>query len=377
MNENSIFVPVRIRIGSDKTLKNFSKKHNLRIIDTYLEQLEELFFLRNPRFRFDKNYQKDFQSFVDKHVKAKSLVQQGSWFYFPWLKSLIHYLSESDYLELRTGRNRNLITKYEQKTYYNSCVGILGLSVGSHVALTLVMNGGSKYLKIADPDTISGSNLNRIRTGAQNIGLKKAIVVARQIYEMNPYSVVEVFQEGLSEKNFKSFFLGRRKIDLLIEEMDNPFLKILVRYETKKLGIPVVMAADNADGIIVDVERYDLNKKMPILHGLLGAMKAEDLKTLDPKDLPRVMAKIAGANLSTLRMIESVQEVGKTLYSWPQLGNAATLCGSILTYLTKAILLRKNIRSGRTSIDVESLFIKPSSKDNKLRDKLLKKMGVY
>jgi len=373
VDSDSVYKPILV---SSAQVKVFAKKHRAKVVDTYVEQLEELFLLRNPRFRFDKNYQNHFEKFLRSHLDSKKQIH-GKWFYFPWLNAVVHYLIEKEHLELRTGRNRLLINKAEQESYYNSRIGILGLSVGSHVALTIAMTGGGKYMKIADPDTISGSNLNRIRTGVPNVGIKKAVAVARQIYEMNPYAHLDVYPEGLTERNIHQFFSVKDKLDLLVEEMDNPFLKIKVRHIAKKQQIPVIMAADNADGIIVDVERFDLTPKRVILHGLLGNMTAEDFKNIPPKELPRVMARIAGANLSTLRMIESVKEVGKTLYSWPQLGNAATLCGSVLTYLARAIITGRKIGSKRIALNIADFFEKPSRSDMKKRDKMLREMGVY
>ncbi len=47
------------------------------------------------------------------------------------------------------------------------------MSVGSHVALTLAMTGGARKISIADPDIVSGSNLNRIRSGFDTVGVSK------------------------------------------------------------------------------------------------------------------------------------------------------------------------------------------------------------
>jgi len=281
----------------------------------------------------------------------------GRWFYYPWLNQLIHFLPDEQHQELRTGRNQNLITKEEQKNYYNSTVGILGMSVGSHVAIVLAMTGGAKHLKLADPDTLSGDNLNRIRNGFQNVGVKKVVLVARQVFEFNPYTEIEIFNDGLTEGNLENFLSGNSKLDVLVEEMDNPYLKLKVRYRAKELQIPIVMAADNGDGNIVDVERFDITPNYPILHGILGNTRPEDLKNVAPLDLPKVIARIAGANLAVSRMLDSVAEVGRSLYSWPQLGTAANLCGTVLTYLCRRIILKDPlIKSGRYLVSLDAIF---------------------
>jgi hypothetical protein len=326
------------------------------IIDRYEDQIEELFLLRNPKYRFNTDYKDELEIFVKDHVNGLGLKDKGNWFFYPWLNNIIHLLPEEMYFEMRTGRNKNLITKEEQNSYYNSVVGILGLSVGSHVALTIAMTGGAKHFKIADPDTFSGSNLNRVRIGVQSMGLGKAVCSARMIYEINPYAQIKIYKEGLNEDNIEDFF-SDPKLDILIEEMDNPFLKIKVRYLAKEMRIPTIMGTDNGDNVLVDIERYDMEPDLKILNGLIGDMKVEDLANFEPQDLPKIAAKIAGADVATVRMKQSVLEVGKSIYSWPQLGTAANLCGSSIAYLARRIINKSdNIKSGRYEVNLDSIF---------------------
>jgi molybdopterin/thiamine biosynthesis adenylyltransferase len=343
-----------INISSKKILDFLKRKPNICVINRVEDQLEEIFLLRRPKYRFDKNYSSELKSFLKKNQKY---IDIGIWFYFPWLQTVINYLPEAMHIELKTGRNRNLITLEEQKKYYDSCIGIAGMSVGSHVALTIALTGGAKHIKLADLDVISGSNLNRIRSGFQVVGLSKVVAVARQIYEINPYSIVEVFEDGITDKNIKKFIIGNRKLDVLVEEMDNPYFKIFIRQIARTNSVPVIMAADNGDGIIADVERYDLDKNYPILHGIIKDLSTDKFKDISPTELPGVIAKMAGADMAVPRMLASVVEVGKTLYSWPQLGTAATMCGSVLAYLARKVVLKdKKIKSGRHPFGPEKIF---------------------
>src|SRR3989338_6782921 len=284
------FKPVKL---SYKKAIRFVKKKEVFVADRYSESLGEIFLLKNPKYRFNKEYRRDFEKFVKEHCKGKPMEEMGNWFYFPWSGRLVHFLPEKLHQEVRTGRNRNLITASEQEKYYNAVVGILGMSVGSQVALTIAMTGGSKRIKLADPDSIDASNLNRIRTGFQDAGTPKVISVARQIYEMNPYAKVEIFKEGATESNIEKFIFSP---------------------------------------------------------------KLEDFKNISPKDLPKVIAKMAGANLAVPRMLESVLEVGKSLYSWPQLGTAATTCGVGLRYLARKIIIGDELDSGRYEVNFDSIF---------------------
>ncbi|HUZ93207.1 MAG TPA: ThiF family adenylyltransferase [Candidatus Paceibacterota bacterium] len=346
------FRPVAQRASGFAALKE--KHPELIVVDQYRKNLEELFLLRNPKYRFDKNYAADFGAFAKEHFGAKTEDEAGSWFYFPWRNALVHFLAEELHEELRTGRNRYLITVEEQKAFYGATIGILGMSVGSHAAMTIAMTGGAKQIKLADPDSLSGDNLNRIRTGFHNVGVNKAVATARDISEINPYAAVEISSEGIREENAEKFLEG---VDVLLEVMDNPYWKLKVRELARARGIPVIMGTDNGDGNIVDIERYDLDKNYPILHGYAGGLTAEGLKNMPPQDLPKVAARIAGANLAVPRMLGSVAEVGKSLYSWPQLGTAANLCGTTLAYLSRRIALKDpKIKSGRYQVSLDSVF---------------------
>src|SRR6185436_13942414 len=115
--------------------------------------------------------------------------------------------------------------------FYNAKVGIGGLSIGSSVAIALVLQGGAKNIRIADFDVLALSNTNRIRAGVQSLGLPKTEITARQIYEINPYAKVETFNDGLNEKNIKNFVKG---LAVLVDEMDNLSIKFLLRIEAKK-----------------------------------------------------------------------------------------------------------------------------------------------
>lgn len=375
------YTPILLKKNIIQEIGNLEKSGVL-VSDQYLDQLEEVFLLRNPQYRFNKNYQGEFQKFADRHFASKEPVLAGNWFYFPWLKQVIHFLPEGMHFEMRTGRNKNLITPEEQKKFYNSTIGVMGMSVGSHAALTVIMTGGAKRIKLADPDIISGSNLNRIRVGFDAVGTGKAVIVARQIMQINPYSEIDLFTDGVQDKNIKEFIVGKHKLDLIIEEMDNPYLKVKTRFVARSAGVPIIMAADNGDGIIVDVERYDKNKKAKILHGILGNITPEDFKNIPAGELPKVIAKMAGANIADLRMIESVMQVGKSLYSWPQLGTAANLCGTVLSYLARKILAGEKIASGRFLVGLDEIFVPGFMDKNKVlkretkRKTYLKMMGL-
>ena len=311
------------------------------------------FLIRNPQYKFNPDYAEPLLKFIEEHKKGKSLQETGSWFYFPWNKTLIHYLPDALHQEIRTARNKNIITEEEQKKFYNFRVGIAGLSVGSHGALTLVMMGGARRIKLADPDEISGSNLNRIRYDYTKINENKTSVAAHIIYQMNPYAEIDIYDKGITAENVNEFLSD---LDVLVEEMDNLELKILVRLKARELGIPVIMATDNGDNVIMDIERYDFEPNLEIFNGAAGHLTLEEFKKITPQDMPKLATKIAGPKVVVPRMLTSLLEVGKTLYSWPQLGDAATLSGVAIAYTVKRIALGEKVKTGKFEINLDAIF---------------------
>jgi len=345
-----------------------------RIIDSYKQQLEELFVIRHPFYKFNKNpkqYQKELKAFIYEHSKGKKLENCGRWVYFPWNRTLVHCLEEELYLELRSSRNRNLITKEEQKKFYEAKIAIAGLSVGSNGAITIALMGGCKKMKLADPDVLLLSNLNRMKFDLTNLGMNKAELVAQYIYQINPYSELQIYPNGLNRKNISEFLEG---VDILIEEIDDIEMKIELRKEAKKRKIPVIMATDNADNVFVDIERFDLNPHQPILYGKLKGFDIKEIKK-SPRKLFEAMSKIIDMDLVPSRMTESVLEVGRTLYSWPQLATAASLSGAVLAYIVRKIILKERIKDGRIEISLDATFSYPEDyrKELKKRKELNKK----
>jgi hypothetical protein len=263
-------------------------------------------------------------------------------------------LPEADFQLVRTARNRNLITKEEQEKFYNATIGIGGLSVGNSVALAIVLQGGGRHIKLADLDRLALSNTNRVKAGVENLGLLKVVVTARQIYEINPYAKVEIFTDGLTPKNIGRFFKG---LDIVIDELDNLAVKYLIREYAKKHRLAVVMAADNGDNAVVDVERYDLNPKTPYFHGRMGKVTYEQLLHLDKFGIGKMITKHVGPENVTERMQQSLLEMGKTIVSWPQLGGAALINGSAVAYCVRKILNGQSVEHNRALVSLDEKLI--------------------
>ncbi len=339
-------------------LKNWLSVGKIQhVIDDYGEQLHELFAIKNPSIVYGPNFKEKLQKYLENLESQNPLWQQGRWVYFPWLSTLVHILEDDDFQLVRTARNKNLINKEEQDKFYNSVIGIGGLSVGNSVALAIVLQGGGKHIRLADHDELALSNTNRVRAGVQNLGLNKVEMTARQIYEINPYAQIEIFSKGLTRENIEKFFAGSPKLDIVIDEIDNLAVKFLIREQAKRHRIAVVMAADNGDNAVVDVERYDKDPSSKFFQGRLGTVTYNELLNLDKFGIGKTITKHIGPENVTPRMQESLLEMGKTIVSWPQLGGAAMLNGSAVAYCVRKILNNQPIENNRALISLDEKLI--------------------
>ncbi|MEK7499488.1 MAG: hypothetical protein AAB649_02685, partial [Patescibacteria group bacterium] len=164
------------------------------------------------------------------------------------------------------------------------------------------------------------------------------------------------FREGLNQKNLRSIFADH-KVDVIVDEMDDLRMKILLREQAKRLALPVVMAADDGDNSLLDIERYDLQPDMPLFSGLVPDEIVNHIKNDDipRRELGMLIGKyFVGVENTPLRMFQSLMEVGKSLPSWPQLGGAAALSGLVIAYAIRCILLKQDVRQGRTLVTIDS-----------------------
>ena len=322
--------------------------------DDYEEQQRELFGIRNPIKVYTPTFEEEFQTHYTSLSVEKPLWQHGRWVYFPWRDLTAHILPEDEYWLVRTARNQNLVRPEEQEKFYNATIGIAGLSVGSSVAFAIALSGGGKHLKLADMDRLALTNTNRVLAGVDRLGMLKVEVAARTIYELNPYAQLTLYSEGLSPENIGEFFDG---LDIVVDEIDNLAVKCLIREEAKRRGLAVVMAADNGDNAVVDIERYDLEPETPFFHGRMGEVSYEMLKDLKKFEIGRLITKHVGAETVTERMQESLKEMGKTIVSWPQLGIAAMLNGAAVAYCVRKILNGEPLENNRALISLDEKLV--------------------
>ncbi|MDP3970872.1 MAG: ThiF family adenylyltransferase [bacterium] len=355
-NDSSLVEPLIFDLsieGDQKKVDELIEAGKVRnVIDSYQSQFDELVLIRNPHAL--KAEVKENNS------KSKVKLYDGKWVYFPWTGKLVHILDERDYYELHTSRNKLLITQEEQDVFKNSLVGFVGLNVGNSAATCVALEGGCENMKFADNDEFSMSNLNRFRASISNIGINKATLTAQQVYEINPYGNIDIFDSGLNEENIEKFLL-EPKLDIIVEEMDALKLKIKIRELAKENKIPVIMVTGNGSNIIIDIERYDIEVDLEILNGHLkpDVMKkiiSPAFKKSDLKEFTQLCKDFVGEEYLVDRLKESFDAIGKSIIGIPQLAECSLLRGAVLTYFIRGILNKKDVPSGRYTFNMDQII---------------------
>lgn len=322
------------------------------VTDTIENQVAELIKIENPSQNFSSDA---LQEKVEAFFKERDKDAYGVWVYYPWRNTFVRLLEKEDFIKLRTSRNRYKITQEEQELLQQKKIGVIGLSVGQSVAISLAMERTFGELRIADFDSLDLSNMNRIRTGLYNLGIKKAWIVAREIAEIDPFLEVTVFEEGITEENIDDFFTLGGDLDLLIEECDSLQWKINSRIKAKSMGIPVMM--DTSDRGMIDVERFDLNPERPIFHGLLEEFGDENkiFEILTEKKNEVMMRILEFESLSD-RAKESILQIGKSITTWPQTASSVLMGGAVCAYYSRKLLLNEEVGSGRFYVDLDEFI---------------------
>ncbi|WP_242334039.1 MULTISPECIES: Rv1355c family protein [unclassified Anaeromyxobacter] len=326
-------------------------EEGLTVHDTLREQLVELLETREPALELGPEA---LSERMGAHLQGLPLAYHGTWFLYPWSRRVVRVLPEPEFRELRSSRNRNKISSEEQERLRAVRLGVVGLSVGSASAIALAMEqvGGELYL--ADHDRLSLSNLNRLRAGVHELGVPKAVLTARAIAELDPYLRVWPFLDGITDANMDRFLRpDGRPLDLLVEECDDLYVKVRVREAARALRIPVLM--ETSDRGLLDVERFDLEPERPILHGLVGALDAEELRGLDTSEKVPIVLRILGERSISPRLAASLVEVKATLKTWPQLASAVSLGAAVVTDTARRIALGELRSSGRFYVDLGEL----------------------
>lgn len=359
-NINEIYTPTILRLTeeADKQCFNSIKEEAVFISNEIKGQLSELIKSRTPSKKIQPQ---EYDAAILQHLNGIEIDDYGVWVYYPWSKRLVHLLDETEFIEVRTNRNQYKITRQERDFLSSKKIGIIGLSVGQSIALTLAMERSCGELRLADFDMLELSNLNRIRTGIHNLGIHKVVIAAREIAEIDPFIKVKCFFDGMTESNMEDFFNAGGKLDILVDECDGLDIKILARYKARELGIPVIM--DTSDRGMLDIERFDLEPERPILHGMAAGLNPSNIKEISNEDKVPIVLQMLGVDNISVRAKASMVEVEQSINTWPQLASSVTLGGAAGADTCRRILLDQLHISGRFYVDFEEIIKEEQTKN--------------
>ncbi len=292
-----------------------SRKENKRQpikVDTIDEWMKALYEITFPEHLHDSNFGALQETWIQERYKqAGGKDRYGVWHTLPYKgqEFSVHTPGKDDYFHLLTSRNKYIYTETELQTIQKAKVCILGQSIGGNVAHVLA-HSGYGHLCLADYDTLDPTNLNRILfANALDVGRPKLNVIAEEAKMVNPFMKIEVFEEGVSEDNLSDFI---KDADVILELVDDFKMKIRVRELARKSGIPVFMTTNVGRWRIIDIERYDLDSKLPLFNGLVEEQVFDDILAdkLSPEDINRYARELVGAKNIDPRALDSLPKIG-------------------------------------------------------------------
>jgi hypothetical protein len=325
-------------VSSEFVSRNiFNKDFEFSFLPLSIEQIDEL----------ELNVQREFLSEESKNLidnESRQIpINYGSWMFYPKRKTYIQLLPKSDFIELRTCRNRLKITRDEQLELSKKSIAVIGLSAGNAVANALVTERICGRIVLFDFDKCELSNLNRLNAGLFDLGLNKCIITANSILERDPYMQVEIHENGFINSEDHSAII--ESVDLVIDECDSFDVKIILRELAKRFCKPLLMHTSERG--ITDIERYDRTEDLPIFHGLLNG--------IDISDKGQVLMAIINPQIVSDRMLASFNELGKSLKSWPQLATEVFAGGANLAGVARMIFLNQKVQGGRYFFNIEEV----------------------
>ena len=339
-------LPLLLESPDRSDLETLLEKRGVNVFDQLDRQLHEL-----ARVRWPGTAERPTREAFARDAVAGPDGYRGVWMYFHWARRLVRVLERDDYFEVITSRNHDKITRAEQARLRSRVVGVVGLSVGGEIAVTLAQEHLCGRIKVADFDDLDLSNLNRLGAGVDDLGVNKAHLIARRISSIDPWLDVEVFPEGLTEENMLAFLDG---LDLVVDECDGLGMKFRIREMAQALGLNLLYAADERG--MVSVEPYG-QAEMELFHGLVT--KPHPPREAYPSDEAFFRALtdwLGGWDRISERSRESLLRVGRDLAGYPQLAGEPRYAAGQVAHAARRMLLGEKLQPCLIFQDLEELF---------------------
>lgn len=320
---------------------------NVRVHDIYAVQIAELAGARLPG-----GPPQACEAFIAEYEAR----EPGVWSYYPWLNVALRTVEAEALFELRTNRNRNLVTRSEQAVLRRARVAIAGLSAGSNILSALMRHGIGRTFSLADHDELATSNLNRTQGSLLNVGVPKCQLAARAVWELDPFATCIVYPQGLDDDTVGTFVANS---DVVFDEVDDFRVKVQLRLMARSHGKPLLMATNLGDTVLIDIERWDRpHDGLEPFNGQLDGVSPQDLMRtgLSPEHVSRFAALVIGVDNVPLRALASLPLINRELAGRPQVASTASMAAGLAAMAARAVLLGAPLRSGRYRLSLtESL----------------------
>ena len=322
----------------------------VQVRDIYAVQAAELAEVRLPG---GSSEQRD--AFIAEYRRR----EPGVWSHYPWLNVALRTLEPGALFELRTNRNRNLITPSEQAKLRRTHLAIAGLSVGGNILAALLRHGIGSTFSLADRDELATSNLNRTPGGLPAVGVPKCQLAARAVWELDPFATCLAYPDGLDDDTVGSFVADS---DVVFDEVDDFRVKVQLRLMAQAHGKPLLMATNLGDTVLLDVERWDQpHDGLQPFNGQLDGVSLDDLTRpgLSPDQVSRYAAQVIGVGNVPLRALASLPLIHRELVGRPQVASTASTAAGLAALAARAVLLGAPLRSGRYRISLTEALALP------------------
>lgn len=257
--------------------------------------------------------------------------------------------------KLLTDPDGKLSAEQIRRRLETAVVGFVGASLGSNVIEGVVREMRPRAAKLADPDYLEATNLNRLQHGSirylsrsraerreprnafETQFVSKASFVAYENQLVDPYTDWYVYDEGVLRDNIDQFLLGgggEPRLDYVVEEADDIRIKVEVRKRARQHGIPVFMATDAGHRAMIQFQDYAVNPSAPLGYRvpdteLLGRLERL-MSTGDRGALFEFVESLIGPGFAVDEYADWIAQRGEQpTNSIPQSGSVAQLSGGL------------------------------------------------
>lgn len=234
-------------------------------------------------------------------------------------------------------------------------VGFVGASLGSNVIEGVVREMRPQAAKLADPDYLEATNLNRLQHGSlrylshcrgsrrhpknafETRFVSKAELVAYENQLVDPFTDWYLYTEGVDVENIDRFLLGddrEPRLDYVVEEADDIRIKVEVRKRARAHGIPVFMASDFGHRSQAQLQDFSANPNAPLGFRVgdeeLFAQLERCMASGARDDMFDVARALVGSDFAVDEYAAWMQQTGEQpTNSVPQSGSVAQLSGAL------------------------------------------------